>query len=77
MFPRCLARSGQGCSQEAFRPLVTGMALPGRGFLQATRLGRRPEIEDPKSTAFCQPGGGAKVRSPSDTPSLLGWREIR
>lgn len=46
---------------------MTGVTLPGRGFLQATQLGKRPEIEDPKSTAFCQPGGGAKVRSLSHT----------
>ncbi|XP_052042904.1 SS18-like protein 2 isoform X2 [Apodemus sylvaticus] len=68
MSPRCLARSGQDCSPEASRPRETGVTLPGRGFLQDTQLGRRLEIEDPKSTAFCQPGGGAKVRSPSNTP---------
>lgn len=70
MSPRCPVWSGLDCSPEASRPLVTGVTLPGRGFLQATQLGRRPEIEDPKSTAFCQPGGGAKVRSLNNTPSL-------
>lgn len=42
MSPRGLAWSGQSCSPEASRPLVTGVTLPGRGFLQATQLGRRP-----------------------------------
>lgn len=73
---RFLPGSGQGCSPEASRPL-DWCDTPWAWVLAGYAVGQ--EARDRRSEehiAFCQPGGGAKVRSPSNTPSLRGWREI-